>query len=81
MDTTRGRYRLERNGTLVIVGVRRDDGGEYTCRADNRLAAPDTRSVTLTVLGELSPLMVVSDGGPWWMMVADGGIIHSLSSL
>ena len=52
VDTSRGRYRLERNGTLVIVGVQRDDGGEYTCRADNRLAAPDTRSVTLTVLGE-----------------------------
>ena len=52
IDSNRGRYRLERNGTLVIVGVQRDDGGEYRCRADNRLAAPDTRTVTLTVLGE-----------------------------
>ena len=54
VDTSRGRFRLERNGTLVIVGVRRDDGGLYRCRADNRLAAADTRTVTLTVIGELS---------------------------
>lgn len=49
IDTLRGRFRILAGGTLQIVGVRREDEGDYECIADNGVGAPVTATVTLSI--------------------------------
>eukprot|EP00094_Tigriopus_californicus_P005670 TCALIF_05465-PA protein Name:"Similar to Ppn Papilin (Drosophila melanogaster)" AED:0.16 eAED:0.17 QI:0/0/0/0.82/0.81/0.82/34/0/2463 len=49
IDTTQGKFRIVKGGSLQIVGVDPSDEGVYTCLADNGRGIPAEATVTLAV--------------------------------
>lgn len=55
---------MQRDGTLSLSDLQRDDGGLYTCTATNRYGH-DSAVYHLTVLGKLHSLQGVTNVGTW----------------
>jgi len=46
-----GKYRIDADGTLELIGLARSDAGGYTCIADNGVGSPALKQVHLEVAG------------------------------
>ena len=47
-----GKYKIQPDGTLEIIGLGRADSGMYTCIADNGVGSPALKQVQLDVSGK-----------------------------
>lgn len=46
-----GKYKVLNNGTLQVIGLDKEDAGQYRCTASNEVGDPAHRDIHLTVTG------------------------------